>query len=96
MAEINWTQEAQQWLEDIFEFVAAENPKAASRVVSDIYSRAQILNSSLKSDTATRLLNAKSVSCCTAYRIAYLIKDDGNLDVLGVFHGALDISRYSL
>jgi toxin ParE1/3/4 len=30
------------------------------------------------------------------YRIAYLIKDDGNVDVLGVFHGSLDITRYQL
>jgi plasmid stabilization system protein ParE len=30
------------------------------------------------------------------YRIAYLIRDDGNIDVLGVFHGSLDISRYQL
>jgi toxin ParE1/3/4 len=30
------------------------------------------------------------------YRIAYLIKEDGNIDVLGVFHGALDIGRYQL
>ena len=28
------------------------------------------------------------------YRIAYLIKADGNIDILGVFHGALDIDRY--
>ena len=28
------------------------------------------------------------------YRIAYLIKPDGNIDILGVFHGALDIDRY--
>lgn len=30
------------------------------------------------------------------YRIAYLIKEDGNIDILGVFHGSLDITRYSL
>ena len=30
------------------------------------------------------------------YRIAYLIKQDGNIDILGVFHGALDIERYFL
>jgi hypothetical protein len=30
------------------------------------------------------------------YRIACLIKDDGNIDILGVFHGALDITRYQL
>ena len=28
------------------------------------------------------------------YRIAYLIKPDGNIDILGVFHGALEIDRY--
>jgi plasmid stabilization system protein ParE len=30
------------------------------------------------------------------YRIAYLVKDDGNIDILGVFHSALDITRYQL
>jgi len=24
----------------------------------------------------------------------YLIKPDGNIDIIGVFHGALDIERY--
>jgi plasmid stabilization system protein ParE len=28
------------------------------------------------------------------YRIAYVIKPDSNIDILGVFHGALDIDRY--
>jgi hypothetical protein len=30
------------------------------------------------------------------YRITYLIKEDGDIDILGVFHGALDIEKYSL
>ena len=29
------------------------------------------------------------------YRIAYLAKESGNINILGVFHGSLDISRYS-
>ncbi len=28
------------------------------------------------------------------YRVAYLIKEDQTIDILGVFHGALDIDRY--
>jgi plasmid stabilization system protein ParE len=28
------------------------------------------------------------------YRIAYLIKGKESIDILGVFHGALDIDRY--
>jgi toxin ParE1/3/4 len=30
------------------------------------------------------------------YRIAYVVKDSDNVDILGVFHGALDISKYQL
>jgi plasmid stabilization system protein ParE len=30
------------------------------------------------------------------YRITYLVKADGDIDILGVFHGALDIGKYSL
>lgn len=30
------------------------------------------------------------------YRIVYLIKNDGNVDILGVFHGALDVGKYQL
>jgi plasmid stabilization system protein ParE len=43
MAEIVWTEEAVQWLEEIFEHVAAENPRAAGRVTTGIFERAQIL-----------------------------------------------------
>lgn len=31
MAEIAWTLEAQRWLEDIFEYIVADNPQAAAR-----------------------------------------------------------------
>jgi plasmid stabilization system protein ParE len=31
MAEIGWTDEAQRWLTDIFEYIAADNPQAAVR-----------------------------------------------------------------
>lgn len=30
------------------------------------------------------------------YRIAYLIKQDGSVDILGVFHTAFDITKYQL
>jgi len=30
------------------------------------------------------------------YRITYLVKNGGDIDILGVFHGALDISKYSI
>jgi len=43
MAEIAWTEEVQRWLEDIFEYIAADTPQAAGRTVQGIYERAQVL-----------------------------------------------------
>jgi plasmid stabilization system protein ParE len=43
MAKITWTAEAERWLEDIFEYIAADNPEAAAKTVSGIYERAQVL-----------------------------------------------------
>lgn len=97
MAEITWTEEAQHWLEDIFEYIAAHNPAAAARTVQGIYERAQVLKTFpeighryLPSSRNVRIL------LYGHYRIAYLMKDDGNVDILGVFHGSLDITRYQL
>jgi len=97
MATIAWTEEAQRWLEDIFEYIAADNPHAAARTVQGIYERAQVL---AKFPDIGHRYHASSrnvrVLLYGHYRIAYLVKDDGNIDVLGVFHGALDIARYQL
>lgn len=43
MAAIAWTDEAQRWLEDIFEYIATNNPQAAARTVQEIYEKAQVL-----------------------------------------------------
>ena len=66
MAEIRWTEEAERWLRDIHEYIAADNPGAAARTVQG------------------------------HYRIACLVREDRSIDVLGVFHGALDITKYQL
>ena len=43
MVKVSWTEEALQWLEEIFEYIATENPQAVTRVVAGIFERAQIL-----------------------------------------------------
>jgi addiction module RelE/StbE family toxin len=43
MAQITWTNEALRWLEDIFEYIAEDNPDAANRTVEGIFERAQVL-----------------------------------------------------
>ena len=97
MAEISWTEEAQRWLTDIFEYVAAENPQAATRTVLGIYERVQDLARfpEIGSRYAASSRHVR-ILLYGHYRIAYLIKGDGNIDGLGVFHGSLDITRYQL
>ncbi len=97
MAVIAWTDEAQQWLEDIFEYIAADNPHAAAQTVQGIYDRAQILGKfpEIGHRYQASPRNVR-VLLYGHYRIAYLVKDDGNIDILGVFHDSLDITRYQL
>ena len=97
MAEIRWTEEGERWLQDIFEYIAADNPQAATRTVQGIYDRAQDLARFPElgqrypaSDRHVRIL------LYGHYRIAYLVANDKNISILGVFHGALDITRYQL
>ena len=43
MAKLNWTSESERWLKDIYEYIAADNPQAAGRVLEGIYEKAQVL-----------------------------------------------------
>jgi toxin ParE1/3/4 len=97
MATIEWTDEARRWLEDIFEYIATDNPNAAARSVQEIYERAQVL-ATFPEIGHRYVASARNVRVLLYghYRIAYLVKDDGNIDILGVFHGSLDIAKYEL
>ena len=83
-------------MRDIFAYIAADKPEAARRVIEGIYEKAQLLQSFPEighrydryPDLNIRIL------LYGHYRIAYLIKSDGDIDILGVFHGALEIDRY--
>ena len=96
MAQIGWTLEAQRWLSDIYEYIVNDNPVAAMETVQGIYARAQVLTDFPECGSrywaSTRNVR---ILLHGHYRITYLVKDDGNIDVLGVFHGALDISEYT-
>lgn len=95
MAEIRWSHEAAQWLKEIYEYIAQDNPAAAGKVVSGIYEKAQILRDFPEIGYKYREEPEGEIRILLYghYRIAYLITDDP-IDILGVFHGALQIERY--
>lgn len=97
MAKITWTNEAGRWLNNIFDYIAQDNPSAAERVISDIYNRAQILLSYPEVGYKYRSEPEGDIRILLYghYRIAYLFRRaDDRIDILGVFHGALNIDRY--
>ncbi len=97
MAEIRWTSESEIWLADIYDYIAEDDRDAAIKVIEGIYEKAQTLRQfpdigyiyrSEKEGTIRILLYGH-------YRIAYLHRKEKNIiDILGVFHGSLDIDRY--
>jgi plasmid stabilization system protein ParE len=96
MAKMIWTQEAERWLRDIHDYIAEDNPTAAARVVDGIYRKAQLL---LQFPNLGHMFRAEPegeirILLYGHYRIAYLVRSDDRVDVLGVFHGALDIEKY--
>jgi toxin ParE1/3/4 len=96
MAEIRWTETAATWLGDIYDYIAQDSPSAAARVVAGIYQKAQSLKDfpelghkySSQPDGDIRTLFYGH------YRIAYLVKGREMIEILGVFHGSMDIDRY--
>jgi toxin ParE1/3/4 len=96
LADINWTRESEIWLRDIYNYIASDNPEAAARTLTRIYEKAQLLKTQPRIGHRYEPEASREVRILLHehYRIAYLIKPDGNIDILGVFHGALDIDRY--
>ena len=98
MAEIRWTEEAAQWLQDIFEYISVDSPDAAEKVISSIFEKAQVLIEHPEIGHKYQTVSGRNVRILLYghYRITYLIKESGDINILGIFHGSLDIDRYLL
>ena len=95
MAEIRWSEESLRWLRDIHDYIAADNPDAAQKVVSGIYDKSRVLCRfpQIGYKYRTEPEGEIRILLYGHYRIAYLLRSS-SIDILGVFHGALDIDRY--
>jgi toxin ParE1/3/4 len=96
MAKIVWTSEATRWLLEIHEHIAKDNIAAADKTIDGIYENVQRLSQFPELGFKYPLPGRDDVRVLLYghYRIAYLISASGIVNVLGVFHAALDIDRY--
>lgn len=97
MAELKWSAEALDWLEDIHRYIAQDNPTAAAKVMDGLVAKAELLVTFPDIGSRLRSVPEGEVRMVLYghYRIAYLYRGDADVvEILGVFHGALDIDRY--
>ncbi|MCA9062600.1 MAG: type II toxin-antitoxin system RelE/ParE family toxin [Planctomycetaceae bacterium] len=79
-----------------YDFIARENPQAAHRVVVGIYEKTQMLGRQPMIGQRFELVADREVReiLYGHYRIPYLVVSDDQIEILGVFHGAMDIERH--
>ena len=96
MAKVEWTAGAEERLRQIHDYVAQDKPEAAFHIVEAIYRRVEILREFPESGHRFWKRSAENVRILLYghYRIPYRILSSGDVHVLGVFHGAMEIDRY--
>jgi len=96
MGQVNWTDEAEQSLRAIFDYIAQDNYEAASRTVEGIQDRAQLLADYPEIGYPYHEIPGRHIRILLYghYRIVYLIKTNAEVDILGVLHGAMNIDRF--
>jgi toxin ParE1/3/4 len=98
LAEIRWTRESEVWLRDIYNYIALDDADAAERTITSIYEKAQLLRYHPRLGYRYEPEQEREVRILLYEHnlIAYLVQPAGDIDIVGVFHGALDIERYLL
>ena len=96
MAEVVWTLEAVRWLEEIHDYIASDSPSAASKVIAGIYDKIQLLRTHPRIGQRYDPIIDREVReiLYGHYRIAYLVRTEDRIEILGIFHAAMDIDRY--
>ncbi len=96
MAEIIWTREATRCLDEIYSYIAADNPTAAHKVTAGIYEKIQLLRTHPRLGQRYEPVTDREVreTRYGHYRIAYLLRQEDRIEILGIFHAAMDIERH--
>ena len=96
MAEIVWTLEASRCLDEIYEYIASHSPASAHKVVCGIYEKIQILRQHVRIGQRYERIADREVReiLYGHYRIAYLVANEQRIEILGIFHSAMEIEQY--
>jgi toxin ParE1/3/4 len=96
LVKINWTNESKKWLKEIYDYIAKDNKNTAKRVINEIIAETEVLYNFPK--IGQRLLEWPNreirMLLYGHYRIVYIINSAKHIDILGIYHGALNLKRH--
>jgi toxin ParE1/3/4 len=96
VVQVNWTPEAVEWLCRIFDYISTDNPSIAEKVILEIIDKTDLLKEHPR--LGSRLPQWPEYEIRVMhyghYRIVYRNVSESQIDVLGVFHGAMDLNKY--
>lgn len=93
---MRWTEEAAERLRQIRDYLVERSPRAASETVRGLYELAGSLDRFPERGFLYRTRSGDPVRILLYghYRVVYRVEADGNVIVIGIFHGAMDLPRY--
>jgi len=96
VVEIFWTAESKKWLKEIHDYIAVDSPNNAKKVVNGIVARTDIIKDFPLCGQKLIEWTGNDIRMLLygSYRIVYLIKSETKVDILGVYHRALDLKHY--
>ena len=96
MVKVLWTGESKKWLGEIYDYISSDSPDNAKKVIYNIIDRADVLRDF--PSIGQRLLDWLDYEIRMIlyghYRIVYRIVSELRIDVLGVYHNALDLKQH--
>ena len=90
MAALSWTAEAEASLRDVYNHIARNRPTTAMRTIESILNKAESLREAptLGQPYPHRRRKVRKLTY-GQFQIAYLLEDDQEVVILGVFHGLI-------
>lgn len=98
MVEISWSFSALNDLEEIAEFIALDSSPIATKYVTSIYSKVELLSLQPRLGRVVPEFGVEHIRelIFENYRLIYRLNTHGNVEVLMVHHSARDLTKRSL
>ena len=96
MVKLFWTDESIHWLKEIHTYISKENKTAARKVIADIIDQANKVTSFPLMGQKLSDWPQENIRMILYghYRIVYNVVSKKRIDILGVYHGTLDLKTH--